>query len=116
MIVFVALQLIKQTRGNANSAAKGRAWQLFFITAASMPPGKDFTSLVSGARASSCFCKCNDSMALTMLDPHSSIPFAEYVHSVANDDNEPEEIRAMASKTWHAMKRTTKAGQRRSVR
>lgn len=80
------MQLIKQTRGNANSAAKGRAWQLFFITAASMPPGKDFTSLVS-----------------------------EYVHSVANDDNEPEEIRAMASKTWHAMKRTTKAGQRRSL-
>ena len=40
---------------------------------------------------------------------------AEYVHTVAHDDNEADEVRELANKTWHAMKRTTKAGQRRSV-
>ena len=42
-------QLVKQTRGNFNAPAKARAWQLFCMTAATMPPSKDFTSLVSGA-------------------------------------------------------------------
>ena len=42
------VQLLKQTRGNFNAASKVKAWQLFFMTAASMPPGKEFTSMVSG--------------------------------------------------------------------
>jgi hypothetical protein len=43
------------------------------------------------------------------------LPYAEYVHTVAHDDNESDEVRELANKTWHALKRTTKAGQRRSV-
>lgn len=43
------MQLIKQTRGNPNPTAKAKAWQLFYLTAATMPPTKDFMSLVSGA-------------------------------------------------------------------
>lgn len=42
------LQLVKQTRGNVNGTSKTKAWQLFYMTAATMPPSKDFTSLVSG--------------------------------------------------------------------
>ena len=45
----------------------------------------------------------------------SSISPAEYVHQVAHDDNEEEVVRALASKTWRAMKRTAKAGQRRTL-
>ena len=42
------MQLVKQTRGNPNASAKAKAWQLFYITAATMPPTKDFMGLVSG--------------------------------------------------------------------
>lgn len=37
------------------------------------------------------------------------------MHTVAHDDNESEEVRDLANKTWQALRRTTKAGQRRSV-
>jgi hypothetical protein len=40
---------------------------------------------------------------------------SEYVHACANDGDEEEEVRALAQKTWQAMKRTAKAGQRRSL-
>lgn len=43
------MQLVKQTRGNPNPAARAKAWQLFYLTAATMPPSKDFMGLVSGA-------------------------------------------------------------------
>jgi hypothetical protein len=42
------MQLVKQTRGNPNPAARAKAWQLFYLTAATMPPSKDFMGLVSG--------------------------------------------------------------------
>lgn len=42
------MQLVKQTRGNPNPAARSKAWQLFYLTAATMPPTKDFMGLVSG--------------------------------------------------------------------
>lgn len=45
------MQLVKQTRGNPNPAARAKAWQLFYLTAATMPPSKDFMGLVSGALA-----------------------------------------------------------------
>lgn len=45
------MQLVKQTRGNLNATSKSKAWQLFYLTAATMPPSKDFTSLVSGTGA-----------------------------------------------------------------
>lgn len=80
------MQLVKQTRGNPNASARTKAWQLFYMTAATMPPTKDFMGLIS-----------------------------EYVHQVAHDDNEEEQVRALANKTWHALKRTAKAGQRRTL-
>lgn len=80
------MQLVKQTRGTPAVPAKLRAWQLLYLTAACMPPTKDFMGLVS-----------------------------EYVHSCLHDDAEPAEIQAMAQKTWQAMKRTSKAGQRRTL-
>jgi hypothetical protein len=44
------MQLIKQTRGCPSPGPKAKAWQLFYLTAATMPPSKDFLSMVSGAR------------------------------------------------------------------
>jgi hypothetical protein len=43
------MQLVKQTRGNPNAGARTKAWQLFYLTAATMPPSKDFMGLISGA-------------------------------------------------------------------
>lgn len=40
---------------------------------------------------------------------------AEYVHACAHDEEEVAEVRDLATKTWHAMKRTAKAGQRRTL-
>lgn len=80
------MQLVKQTRRCPNPSARAKAWQLFYLTAAAMPPTKDFMGLVS-----------------------------EYVHMCANDDDEEEEVRSLAQKTWQAMKRTAKAGQRRTL-
>lgn len=37
------------------------------------------------------------------------------MHTCAHDSEEEPEIRELASKTWHAMKRTAKAGQRRTL-
>ena len=54
------MQLVKQTRGNPNPAARAKAWQLFYLTAATMPPSKDFMGLVSGEGAGvggSCACR-----------------------------------------------------------
>ncbi|KFM24391.1 Xaa-Pro dipeptidase [Auxenochlorella protothecoides] len=51
-----------------------------------MPPGRDFTGLVS-----------------------------EYVHTASRDEAEDEGVRALAARTWAALKRTTKAGQRRTL-
>ncbi|KAI3437601.1 hypothetical protein D9Q98_000054 [Chlorella vulgaris] len=80
------MQLVKQTRGNPNPSARTKAWQLFYLTAATMPPSKDFMGLVS-----------------------------EYVHTSAQDQEELPEIRELAGKTWQAMRRTAKAGQRRTL-
>lgn len=80
------LQLVKQTRGNPNGPARTKAWQLFYLTAATMPPSKDFMGIIS-----------------------------EYVHTCSHNQEEEAEIRDLASKTWHAMKRTAKAGQRRTL-
>lgn len=42
------MQLVKQTRGNPNPSARTKAWQLLYMTAATMPPTKDFMGLISG--------------------------------------------------------------------
>ena len=52
------MQLIKQSRGNATPSA-AKAWELLYLTAATMPPSKEYVGLVS-----------------------------EYVHSVAHHDGE----------------------------
>jgi hypothetical protein len=41
------MQLVKQTRGNPSPASRSKAWGLFNLVAASMPPSKDFTGLIS---------------------------------------------------------------------
>ena len=41
---------------------------------------------------------------------------SEYVHSVAHHDGDvPPDVKALAQKTWHALKRSAKAGPRISV-
>lgn len=66
-----------------------QAWELFFLVASVMPPSKEFVSLVS-----------------------------EYVHTVAHPDGPTAspEVQALAGKTWTALKRSAKAGPRRTVR
>ena len=66
-----------------------QAWELFFLVASVMPPSKEFVSLVS-----------------------------EYVHTVAHPDGPSacEEVQQLAGKTWNALKRSAKAGPRRTVR
>eukprot|EP00882_Tetradesmus_deserticola_P024940 GHRQ01027316.1.p1 GENE.GHRQ01027316.1~~GHRQ01027316.1.p1 ORF type:complete len:132 (-),score=36.30 GHRQ01027316.1:55-450(-) len=41
------MQLVKQTRGNPSSGSRSKAWGLFNLVSASMPPSKDFTGLIS---------------------------------------------------------------------
>lgn len=41
------MQLVKQTRGNPDSGSRTKAWGMFNLVAASMPPSKDFTGLIS---------------------------------------------------------------------
>lgn len=80
------MHLVKQTRGNPNAKTKLKAWELFFLVASTVPPSKDFVGLVS-----------------------------EYIHSVAHDEGETVELRAQADGTWQALKRSAKAGSRRTL-
>ena len=65
-----------------------QAWELFFLVASVMPPSKEFVSLVS-----------------------------EYVHTVAHPDGPAAcaEVQQLAARTWTALKRSAKAGPRRTV-
>lgn len=80
------MQLLKQTRGNTIVEARQHAWELFHLVAATMPPNKDYVGLVS-----------------------------EYIHNVAHDEFEPAGVRALANRAWNALKRSAKAGTRRSL-
>ncbi|KDD76129.1 hypothetical protein H632_c343p0, partial [Helicosporidium sp. ATCC 50920] len=80
------LQLVKQTRGCPPGAPLQRAWQLLLVCASVMPPSREFTALVS-----------------------------EYVHGASKDADSADEVRDLASRAWDALKRTTKAGQRRTL-
>ena len=80
------MQLLKQTRGNPSVDARRHVWELFHLVAAAMPPNKDYVGLVS-----------------------------EYIHNVAHDESEAPEVRALATKAWNALKRSAKAGTRRSI-
>ena len=80
------MHLVKQTRGNPNASTRLRAWELFYLVASTVPPSKLFMGLVS-----------------------------EYVHSLANDEHESDELRKKAELTWRALKRTAKAGARHTL-
>lgn len=80
------MQLMKQTRCNSNVQSKSKAWELFFLIASTMPPSKDFVGLVS-----------------------------EYIHSVSHDEGEAQQVKALSSKTWNSLKRSAKAGARRTL-
>lgn len=80
------MQLIKQSRGNGTPSAV-RVWELLMIVASTMPPTKEYIGLVS-----------------------------EYVHSVVHNDGEVNEpIKELATRTWHGLKRSAKAGARVTV-
>ena len=69
-------------------ASHAQAWELFYLVASTMPPSKEFVGLVS-----------------------------EYVHTVAHGDAEGDaRARELAGRTWAALKRSAKAGPRRTVR
>lgn len=63
-----------------------KGWELFHLVASTMPPSKDYVGLVS-----------------------------EYVHTVSHNDAEEANVRAMALKTWNSLKRSAKAGPRKTV-
>lgn len=80
------MQLLKQSRGNATATAES-GWELFYVVASTMPPSKEFVGLVS-----------------------------EFVHTVAHTDAEVNKaVQNMAKQTWRALKRSVKAGCRRTV-
>ncbi|KAG1674602.1 hypothetical protein FOA52_001851 [Chlamydomonas sp. UWO 241] len=80
------MQLLKQTRGNPDPAPTLKAWELFSVVAATMPPSKDFLGLVS-----------------------------EYIHAVAHDEGQLQPVRQLASRTWNSLKRSAKSGPRRTL-
>lgn len=41
------MQLVKQTRGSPSAASRAKAWGMFNLVAAAMPPSKEFTGLIS---------------------------------------------------------------------
>lgn len=64
-----------------------QAWELFFLVASTMPPSKEFVGLVS-----------------------------EYVHTVAHGEADgDEEAQKLARRAWGGLKRSAKAGTRRTV-
>ncbi|KAH9536052.1 hypothetical protein CY35_17G085800 [Sphagnum magellanicum] len=78
-------QLSKQTRNNLDRSSLLKAWELMYLCASAMPPGKEF-----GAHLS------------------------EYVHEVANSMGDSQ-IQTMALNTWNALKRSVKGGPRRVI-
>ncbi|KAL3130979.1 hypothetical protein ABBQ38_000302 [Trebouxia sp. C0009 RCD-2024] len=80
------MQLLKQSRGNPSPAAAAKCWELFYLVASAMPPSKDYMGLVS-----------------------------EYVHTVSHNEAEEPSVRAMAQRTWNSLKRSAKAGPRKTL-
>lgn len=78
---------IAASADNLVALAAAKGWELFHIVASTMPPSKDYVGLVS-----------------------------EYVHTVSHNDAEEASVRAMALKTWNSLKRSAKAGPRKTVR
>eukprot|EP01018_Ginkgo_biloba_P020176 Gb_23073 [translate_table: standard] len=79
-------QISKQTCNNPDRSYLLKAWELMYLCASAMPPGKDIGTYLS-----------------------------EYVHDVANALNGDPEIQNLALRTWTALKRSVKAGPRRTI-
>lgn len=79
-------QVSKQTRNNPDKFSSIKAWELLYLCASAMPPGKDVAAYLS-----------------------------EYAHDVGHAQDVDPEIQALALKTWNALRRTIKAGPRRTV-
>ncbi|KOM45338.1 hypothetical protein LR48_Vigan06g064400 [Vigna angularis] len=80
------LQISKQTRNNPERECLIKAWELMYLCALSMPPGKDIGAYLS-----------------------------EYVHNVAHGVLADPEIRALALNTLNALKHSVKAGPRHII-
>ncbi|MCO5547391.1 hypothetical protein L7F22_000840 [Adiantum nelumboides] len=80
------LQISKQTRNNPDRACLQRAWELMYLCTSAMPPGKQIAAYLS-----------------------------EYVHDIAYAQDSSPEIQRLALNTWNALKRSVKAGARRSI-
>eukprot|EP00250_Pteridium_aquilinum_P011824 c20331_g1_i1 orf=2-3601(-) len=79
-------QVSKQTRNNPDKSSSIKAWELLYLCASAMPPGKDVAAYLS-----------------------------EYVHDVGHAQDVDPEIQTLSLKTWNALRRTIKAGPRRTV-
>ncbi|KAH7296226.1 hypothetical protein KP509_26G014500 [Ceratopteris richardii] len=79
-------QVSKQTRNNPDKFSSVKSWELLYLCASAMPPGKDVAAYLS-----------------------------EYVHDVGHAQDVDPEIQALALKTWSALRRTVKAGPRRII-
>ncbi|CAM6126245.1 unnamed protein product [Calypogeia fissa] len=77
-------QLSKQTRNNPDRPSLLKAWELMYLCASAMPPGKELGAYLS-----------------------------EYVHDVATASGGDHEVQAIALNTWNALKRSVKGGPRR---
>ncbi|GLU19631.1 hypothetical protein SLE2022_358690 [Rubroshorea leprosula] len=76
-------QISKQTRNNPDRQSLIKAWELMYLCASSMPPGKDIGGYLS-----------------------------EYIHNVANGTSTDSEVQTLALNTLNALKHSVKAGPR----
>ena len=108
------MQLLKQTRGNPTPYSRLKAWELFLLVAASMPPSKvNFDSLMLHPRMGLVQASTAPPWVDMTWHPHHPQDFvslvSEYIHGVANDESELQDVRSMAAKTWNCLKRSAKA-------
>ena len=78
------MQLLKQLRGNPDPESRLQLWQLFHLLAATIPPSKEFASLLS-----------------------------QFVHETADDDEENGEVKFRAVLVWKVLKRSIRSGGRK---
>ncbi|CAA0821062.1 Kinesin-like calmodulin-binding protein [Striga hermonthica] len=80
------MQISKQTRNNPDRRSLIKAWELMYLCASCMPPGKEIGGYLS-----------------------------EYVHSVANGSNNNVEVQVLAMNTLKSLKCSVKAGPRHTI-
>ncbi|CAA0813431.1 Kinesin-like calmodulin-binding protein [Striga hermonthica] len=80
------MQISKQTRNNPDKRSLIKAWELMYLSASCMPPGKEIGAYLS-----------------------------EYVHTVAHGGSNDTEVQVLAMNTLKALKRSVKAGPRHTI-